>query len=133
LITLVPVDRVDATWPHVRAALQGSCLATGGDISAADLWQGCRAGQMFLVVAYDEDAILGASVWRPEIWATGTKLRCMAVAGKDMKMWLADMRETATKIAQDCGATAFVTEGRKGWQRIFPRARVLRSLYEETI
>lgn len=88
---------------------------------------------MFLVIAHDEADILGVSVWRHEVWATGAKLRCMALAGKNMKSWLSDMREMATSIARDCGASSFVTEGRKGWERKFPRAKVLRVLYEEAV
>jgi hypothetical protein len=43
------------------------------------------------------------------------------------------MRETATRIAKDCGATSFIADGREGWAKIFPNAKRLRVLYEETI
>lgn len=133
MITLVPVERVDVVWPHVRAALEQACLRTGGDIAAVDLWQGCRRSEMFLIVAHDGERMQAASVWRPETWQTGRKLRCMALAGKNMNAWLSDMRETATQLARDCGATSFVTEGREGWSRIFPKARKLRVVYEESL
>jgi hypothetical protein len=133
LITLVPVDRVDNVWPHVRPALHGACLRTGGDVTASELWQGCRSGGMFLIVAYDDEVIRGASVWRPETWASGGKLRCMGLAGSGMKDWIAEMHDMARKLAVDCGASSIIAEGRKGWASVFPKARVLRVLYEEAV
>jgi hypothetical protein len=133
VITLVPVGRIDEVWPHVRAALEYSCLKTGGDISSADLWQSCRRGESFLIVAHDGEKMQAASVWRPETWLTGRKLRCQALAGKNMKSWLGEMREVATQLARDCGASSIITEGRKGWAAVFPKARILRVLYEEAV
>lgn len=133
MITTVQVADIDAVWPHVRAALEDACLRTGGDISSVDLWQSCRRGESFLIVAHDGETMQAASVWRPETWQTGRKLRCQALAGKNMKSWLGEMRDEATRIARGCGATSFVTEGREGWSKIFPKAKRLRVLYEELL
>jgi hypothetical protein len=133
VITLVSVDRVDAVWPHVREALEAACRRTGGDLTSATLWAGCRRSENYLLIAHDETVIKGVSVWRPENWATGRKLRCLAVAGVGMKDWLRPMREEAANLAKLLGATAFVADGRTGWKRTFPKARVVRVVLEEAI
>jgi hypothetical protein len=112
---------------------QKALLKTGGDLSLGDLWQQARRGDAFLIIAHEEDRLYGASLWRPEVWQSGTKLRCLALYGTEMAGWIADMRTTAQKIAKDCGATTLLAEGREGWTKIFPNAKRLRVLYEETI
>lgn len=132
-LSLLQTGNVDQVWPYLREGFQKALLRTGGDLDTASLWTQCRAGTAFLVIAHDGEEIRGASVWRQEQWQTGSKLRCLALYGAGMKDWIQDMREMAAKIAGDCGATSLVSEGRLGWQRVFPKARVLRALYEEPI
>lgn len=131
--TLWPVSGVEAIWPHLAMGFDDAALATGGDIAAGELWQGARRGDLFLIVAHDGQTILGASLWKPETWRTGAKLRCMGLFGTGMKDWIGDMHAVARRIAKDCGATSLISEGRTGWKAIFPNARVLRSLYEEPV
>ena len=133
LITLVPAGEVDRFWTSLSDGFARATLKTGGDISCADLWQGSRNGTSFLVVAHDETSIWGASIWRPEIWQTGTKLRCLALYGNDMGRWIEAMHDMVKSIARNCGATSIVSEGRAGWVKVFPKAKVLRYLYEEQI
>ncbi len=125
--------QVDAIWPTLSEGFSRAVMATGGDITAGDLWQGCRRGDSFLLVAHDETKVFGASIWRPETWQTGAKLRCLGLYGEEMPLWIEDMKSLATKIAKDCGATSLLAEGRDGWTRIFPKAKRLRILYEETL
>lgn len=132
-VTLVPVANVDQVWQSVAQGLHHACMKTGGDCTASDLWQQCRAGTAFLVIAHDDSGIRAASVWRAETWATGHKLRCLALYGRGIKDWFQDMEKTVKAIARDCGATALVTEGREGWKRLLPNARKVRILYEETL
>jgi hypothetical protein len=131
-ISLVPMAAVDGVWASLSEGFQRAVMETGGDLIVGELWQQARRGEAFLILAHD-DKVLGASLWRPEVWQTGTKLRCLALFGTGMGAWIVPMRETAQKIAKDCGATSLVAEGREGWARIFPNARKLRVLYEETI
>jgi hypothetical protein len=131
-VILIFAITVDQVWPEVAAGLHDSLMKTGGDMTVGELWQECRSGRSFLVVAQDQ-SIKAAAVWRAETWPTGVKLRCVALYGKGMSEWLVPMREKATEIAKCCGATSFITEGRRGWERVFPKAKVLRVLYEEPI
>ena len=132
-ISVVPAGAVDGVWSALADGLQRALLKTGVDLTLADLWQQARRGDAFLCVAHDEERLYGASLWRPETWQTGTKLRCLALYGTDMASWIGDMRATAQKIARDCGAASLIAEGRDGWTKIFPNAKRLRVLYEETI
>ncbi len=129
---LVSVHQVDQFWPSLSQGFQRAVMKTGGDITVGELWQGARSGQTFLLVAHDETEIRGASIWVPQVWQTGGKLRCLALWGRGMKDWIEDMHELATRVMRDCGATSLVSEGRTGWPKIFPQAKNLRNLYEET-
>lgn len=132
-VSLVPVLNVDAFWPSLRDGFQRALMKAGGDLTTGDLWVACRSGSAFLLIAYEGEEIRGASIWRPDTWQTGRKLRCMALYGTKMTDWIADMHGMAKRIAGDCGATSLVSEGRPGWAKIFPKARMLRALYEEEI
>ncbi len=133
MITLVPVDSVDGIWPHVAEGLQAALLRTGGDLTPGELWQGCRAGSFFMLVACTEAGIIAASVWQPQIWQTGRKLRCLSLYGRDFRKWIEPMHQSASDLARNAGCTALVAEGRGGWTRIFRKASALRVLYEEPL
>jgi hypothetical protein len=132
-VSLVPVPNIDAIWPHLREGFHRSVMKTGGDIETGDLWVQCRSGEAFLLIAHEGEQILGSSIWIPQTWQTGRKLRCLALYGSGMSDWIGDMHEMAKRLAADCGATSLVSEGRPGWAKIFPKAKVLRALYEEQL
>ena len=77
MITLVSVDRIDAVWPMVSEGLERASRRTGGDVLIADLWRGCRLGEMQMLIAHDGERIQGVSVWRAEKWLSGGKLRLL--------------------------------------------------------
>ena len=99
-------------------------------MTADYLWSECRSGKAFLVIVTQGKEILAASVWRFEAWSTGCKLRCLGMYGTKMKQWLEDHRAFTLEMARVGGATSLVTDGRLGWERIFPQARILRQTYE---
>jgi len=132
-VSLIGVHNVDTLWPVLREGFQRAVMKTGGDIETGDLWVQCRNGSAFLLVAHDGDKIAGASIWTRQTWQTGRKLRCLALYGTGMTGWLPDMRLMAMQLAKDNGCTSLVSDGRVGWSKIFPQARVLRQLYEELI
>ncbi len=86
-----------------------------------------------MLVACDKTGVLGASVWQPQVWQTGNKLRCLALYGRDFRKWIEPMHQAASDLARNCGCTALVAEGRSGWTRIFKKAVALRVLYEEPL
>lgn len=132
-VSLVPVPNVDTLWPHLREGFQRAVMKSGGDIETGDLWVQCRNGSAFLLIAHDGDRIAGASIWTRQTWQTRRVLRCLALYGTQMTGWIHDMKALAERLAKDNGCTSLVSDGRLGWTKIFPRARVLRQVYEEAL
>jgi hypothetical protein len=126
-VVLVQVFIIDQIWPKVAAGFEDAIQRTGGDVALGDLWTQARSGRAFLFVARD-DEIRGASLWRFETWASGPKFRCLALYGENMADWFADM-ERAVRAA--AGTARLVTEGRRGWQKVLPNVKELRTLYED--
>lgn len=124
---------MDQLWPYLAAGFQKATDRTGGDITTGDLWQGCRRGDLFLFIAREGDEIMGASIWKPETWQSGVKFRNMGLYGRKFRLWIYPMRDRVERVAKDCGATSLLSEGRVGWAKVFPKAKVLRVLYEEQI
>jgi hypothetical protein len=128
-VEFVGPQLVDQIWQHVSDGLQHACLKTGGDIDSHYLWTECRSGRATLMVIAD-DKIIGASVWRIDRWADGNVCRCLCLYGENMRGWLAQHVEKVKELAKLGHADRLVTEGRPGFERIFPQAKVLRKLYE---
>ena len=132
-IDLVPALMVDQFWPLIAEGLHESAMKTGGDLTVSYLWQICRSGPGFLFLAQDGEMIHGASVWRFDTWETGTRFRCLALAGKNMDLWIEPMHARVTETAKLGKAKALVAEGRDGWVKVFTKARKVRTLYEEDL
>ncbi len=128
--SLVSCHLVDTVWGMVTYGLEHACLKTGGDIGSDYLWSECRSGAAYLFVVTDGEQVIGAGVWRFEKWASGRKYRCLCAYGERMAEWADDMRELVERAAKAGGATSLVMEGRRGWGRRYPEARLLRNTYE---
>ncbi len=132
-VTLVPVHLVDSTWRCVSEGFGRASRRFGGDLTVGELWQLCRSGNAFLFVVHDDKEIIAATAWRPELWGSGPKFRCLALYGKGMNDWIEDLHQAVKQAAIQCGATALMSDGRVGWTKVFPKAKVLRAVYEEAI
>lgn len=132
-VTLVPLHLVDGVWPSVKDGFQRASDRFGGDLSVGDLWQLCRSGNAFLFVVHDDQTVAAATAWRPELWGSGPKFRCLALYGTNMADWMPELHEKVKQTAVQCGATSLMSDGRAGWQKVFPKAKVLRMVYEERI
>lgn len=132
-VTLVPVQMVDAIWNSVKDGFQKASDRFGGDLTVGELWQGCRAGHVFLFVVHDDQKVVAATAWKPELWRSGPKFRCLALYGAQMADWMPELHEKVRETAIQCGAESLLAEGREGWKRIFDKAKVLRVTYEERI
>lgn len=126
---LAGIHQVDQVFPLVAEGIETACRNTGGDTSAAELWRECRSGRAFLTVIIDGNEVVGADILRFEDWTTGKKLRCLALWCKQ-KDWLPEHLDFVTRMAKAGGASSLVAEGRKGFERVFRNAKVLRELFE---
>lgn len=131
-VDIVAPSLVDQVWPKIAMQIQEACERTGGDLSSAILWQMCRSGDAFLIVAADREIIM-SSVWRFEFWPSGTVFKCLCLSGKRMSDWLSQAQEFAISKAKEGGAKRIIAEGREGWGGMFSEARTLRKVYEVTI
>lgn len=122
-VDIVPFEHVDAVWSCIAKQMQHACERSEQEeslkINAGDLWQMCRSGNGFLIIAHDNDPMqpLMASVWRFE--DTPTVFKCMMLYGPGMKRWFGPLTKFVSTIAKDNGAVALVSKGRRGWQRYF--------------
>lgn len=132
-VTLVSVPLVDQVWPLITYGLEHACRKTGGDITSDYLWRLCRSGEAYLFVAADGEQVIGASVWQFQSWTSGKKFRCLCLYGERMSEWAEKKQELAKQVAKVGGATSIVTDGRLGWAKRYPKARVLRTTFEMDI
>ena len=133
-VSLVPVHMVDTVWPHVVAGFQRASTRSGGDLTVADLWIGCRAGHCFLFVVQNaENQIIAATAWKPEAWGKGQRFRCLGLYGKGVREWADTLRDHVSQVAKLCRCNGLIADGRDGWKVIFPDAKRLRAVYEVAI
>lgn len=128
-IEIVNVSLVDEVWPLINSGFQVATRRFGDDLSSGELWQMCRSGNAFLIVAYEEKDILVSCVVRFERWNNGSILRVVSLAGKRIDEWAHQVKDFLSNMARNGGAKRIVAEGREGWSRIFDEPKKLRSTY----
>lgn len=132
-IEIANVAQVDGIWPLVGPKFCVASEKCGDDMTAGELWQMCRSGNAFLVVAYEEEKIFMAAVVRFERWSNGSVLRVLSLVGDEIGEWAEEVKEFLKGMGKANGAGRIVAEGRDGWMRIFDEPRKLRSTYEMRI
>lgn len=133
IVRIAAQYEVDAIWPKITEKIAKACKRYGDDISSSGLWQMCRSGSAFLVIAHEEDGtILMGSVWRFEQWASGTALKCLCLAGTAPVIWAEQGKDLIRTMRDEGGANKVIFEGRDGWQRVFDCRRI-RSVYEVSL
>lgn len=131
-VELVPVWHIDGTFDHIAEGLQISCQRGGGEIDAPYLYRECRSAAAVLIVSRDDIRINGAAVLRFENWTGKSVLRILALWCDGEGVW--DALNTKThEIGKTYGVTSLIAEGRKGWERRYPNARIVRQLYEVSL
>lgn len=132
MISLIPLSHVDQVWPHLSEGMKEACRRGGGDLTPDWLFAVCRKGDALLFVAHDDLVIQAGLVCRVETWSGQRVLRILAACGWDMDQWLPAVREYREWL-RNLDISRVVFEGRRGWQRAIPQARVLRQVYEVNI
>lgn len=128
-VELVPIWQVDSVFEQIAKGLQTSCDRSGGDLDASYLHRECRSSAALLVVASDKKIITGAVVLRFENWSGKSVLRTLALWCNGKGAWEA-LNTKTHEIGKLYGAKSLIAEGRKGWERRYPNAKVIRQLYE---
>lgn len=131
-VSLVPVPLVDCFWPQIAEAVEGSVSRCDSDLTTSFLWQSCRSGNAFLILAVDDTGTVKAgTIHRFEQYRSGMKLCCLAAWGGNMRSeWYEDMKSAAVKLGVAGGASAFISEGSDAYLRMLPGAKKVRTLFE---
>jgi hypothetical protein len=106
-IQLVGVADIDKLWPRVAGDITRCLRKAPTDVGAGDVWANCRSGQWFMIVAHDDVAIHGTTVWR---FANGY-FECLVLAGSDLSRWLYDLVETAPAWQNSMAAVGSLPPG----------------------
>lgn len=128
-IEIVNLVYVDSIWERVGPTFQRAIDKCAADITVGELWQMCRSGNAFLIIARDGEDILMATVARFDRWPIGSVLTVLSLAGDRMGEWAEQWREFMESMAKDNGAIGVYSEGRDGWGGIFKGAEKLRSAF----
>ncbi len=128
-IHIVNIADIDALWQTVGPRFNAAIEKCGDDISTGELWQMCRSGNAFLVIAIDDTGILMAAIVRFERWSNGAVLRVLSLVGEHIEKWSAAVKGYLADLAKSNGAPRIVAEGREGWARIFDEPKRIRSTY----
>lgn len=129
-IEIVGLQHIDAVWPSIADGFHACVKRCGDDMTSGELWQMCRSGGAFLLVAIDDGKIEMSTIVQFQKWADGPVLRVMAMAGKDPDRWRDELSFFLEAMMRTGGAERIVSEARDGWTKVLPAdARKLRSTY----
>lgn len=119
-IALIGSQEVDGIWPSIAPRIVECLKKAPSYLSAGELWQMCRSGQVFLLVAHDETEIHGASIWQFQNGYGQSILSCIMLVGKGLRKWALPLFDAASNIAKDGGAIISGT-GRPGLYRLLKK------------
>lgn len=132
-IGIAAPHEIDGLWVTVGPMFTRATERFGDDLTPGELWQMCRSGGAFLLLIFNDDGIILACCFRFDMWSKGSVLRILSLAGDEMALWHDEAIGFLTKTAKDNGASRIIAEGRKGWERVYKKTRVLRCTYEMEI
>lgn len=135
MIGLANSAEVDALWPRLAHWFQQASDEHGDDLSVSALWQMCRSGNAFLMVAMDGSTPIMGAVLQFQSWEKGSVLRCLTIGGADMSRWISQFEMAVMKMMAEGRAKRFVFDGRDGWARMLKHLnpKKLRTTYEVKI
>lgn len=129
IIEIVNLTLVDQVWPHILPWVAKAHKRCEAEITPGELWQGCRSGNLFLVVGYDEGKILVSAVVRFETGHKGLVLNIMYLGGEGFSKWGGDIVAHLKEMAKENGAVGLTTQGSPAWGRLLKNVRTVRRVY----
>jgi hypothetical protein len=125
----VSVADVTRAWVEVLPLMQ-RIADSAPDLTLADLWRNLRSGDDELwLVGTPETGHEAAAITRLREWDGGVAAVVIGVASNDQRRWQQIIPEWRAALKAR-GADRIIIEGRKGWQRVFRDATLLRQTYE---
>lgn len=133
IIEIVNLTLVDQVWPHILPWVAKAHKRCEAEITPGELWQGCRSGNLFLVVGYDEGKILVSAVVRFETGHKGLVLNIMYLGGEGFREWGGEIVAHLKEMAKANGAVELTTQGSPAWGRLLKGVRTVRHVYSMEI
>lgn len=128
-IHLVPTHEIDRVWPLLAEGMTEACRRGGDDLTPWHMFSQCRRSEALLFIAIADEEVKAGLVVRPEQWGNRQVLRILALCGWGIDVWLPWVTEYRD-WPKHLDIKSVVFEGREGWKRVVPKARVLRTVYE---
>lgn len=129
IIEIVNLTLVDQVWPLILPWVAKAHKRCEAEITPGELWQGCRSGNLFLVVGYEDGKILVSAVVRFETGHKGVVLNIMYLGGKGFKQWGGEIVAHLKEMAKENGAVGLTTQGSPAWGRLLKGVRTVRHVY----
>jgi hypothetical protein len=132
IANIVGQGEVDHVWSLIADDVIRCLNKTPSFLSAGQLWQMCRSGQAFLIICVENGQIMGASVWRFDRGYERSVFDCLVLVGRNSRRWTGVLKDKATEIARQGGATLLTATGRVGLAKALksiPGVRVTRQSY----
>lgn len=119
----IPPDYIDTASRFLKPLLTLACSRGGGDITPDRILADARERKAQLWVPWEtgngKDAPCGVVATSIQTWGGGKAVRILCMGGRRARVWLPLAHEEIRKFALNEGAHLLVTEGRKGWGRVF--------------
>lgn len=114
------VGDIDQIWPLIAVKMNEMCNREDSRVTSGQLFQMCRSGGAFLILAHKDNRLLMASVWTFE---DERVMRCWGLVGENMRLWFRPVRDFILGFAQSHGAKKIISNGRYGWLKLIPEAK----------
>lgn len=125
-ISLISVPYIDGVFPKVSGWI-ARALGKHSAITLPRIYQMCRASEAFLLVDHAAEPT-NAMVVQFDNRGGDRVLLVLAMGGKGGENWNTMFDEVCT-WGKSLGAVRAVFDGRKGWQRVLPKAKVISQTY----
>lgn len=129
-LAAVPIAQVERAWVEALPLVQ-RIADSAPDLTLSELWQSLRSGESEMWLAGTDAGHEAAAITRLRPWGGGTAAYVLGVASHDGRSWRSIIPAWREALKAR-GAEKIIIEGRTGWKRIFPEARLLRQVYEVT-
>ena len=128
-------ESIENNWKAIEPFIQRVVDEGFGEVSVFNIFSRLMNGKELLLCALTEDDVLQSICILAVVeFETGKRaLEMPYIAGSDLYSWVKDGFETIKEIARLMNCTHIRGAGRKGWNKVLPELKVIRTVYEYTL
>lgn len=127
-LAAVPIASIELAWVSALPLIQ-KIADSAPDLTITILWRMVRSGEAELWLAGEGVTHEAAGITKMKDWGGQTAALIIGVASTDGRAWRSVIPEFKQALKAR-GADIIIMEGRAGWARVFPGAKVVRQTYE---